>query len=200
MRYEGCAIWEKWLRKIKLINIFEPEKEIELEAVIDTGATMLVLPQNVIDKLNLRKMREVKVRYVNNKTEIKSIYGIVTVEMCGRAGEGCVTVSPDGGIFACHELDGFNAYKIGDVFRGIDPEKKKIWSQTCHVDSRNNCRDCWAKYLCGGGCRAHSIKFNKDMSRSFQIECELNKIRFETGIWLYSQIYETNDNSRNTMK
>ena len=64
----------KVIEKIKVINVFEPEREIELEAVIDTGATMLVLPQDVIDKLNLRKMREVKVRYANNKTEIKSIW------------------------------------------------------------------------------------------------------------------------------
>ena len=71
-------------------------REIELEAVIDTGATMLVLPQNVIDKLNLRKMREVKVRYANNKTEIKSIYGVVTVEICGRAGEFNVLAEPEG--------------------------------------------------------------------------------------------------------
>ena len=71
-------------------------REIELEAVIDTGATMLVLPQNVIDKLNLRKMREVKVRYANNKMEIKSIYGVVTVEMCGRAGEFNVLAEPEG--------------------------------------------------------------------------------------------------------
>ncbi|MCW3138622.1 MAG: hypothetical protein N2V76_09485 [Methanophagales archaeon] len=84
------------IENIKVINIFEPEKEIELEAVIDTGATMLVLPQNVIDKLNLRKMREVKVRYANNKTEIKSIYGVVTVEICGRAGEFNVLAEPEG--------------------------------------------------------------------------------------------------------
>ena len=86
----------KVIEKIKVINVFEPEREIELEAVIDTGATMLVLPQNVIDKLNLRKMREVKVRYANNKTEIKSIYGVVTVEMCDRAGEFNVLAEPEG--------------------------------------------------------------------------------------------------------
>ena len=86
----------KVVEKIKVINVFEPEREIELEAVIDTGATMLVLPQNVIDKLNLRKMREVKVRYANNKTEIKSIYGVVTVEICGRAGEFNVLAEPEG--------------------------------------------------------------------------------------------------------
>ena len=86
----------KVVEKIKVINVFEPEREIELEAVIDTGATMLVLPQNVINKLNLRKMREVKVRYAYNRTEIKSIYGVVTVEMCGRAGEFNVLAEPEG--------------------------------------------------------------------------------------------------------
>lgn len=86
----------KAVEKIKVTNVFEPEKEIELEAVIDTGAMMLVLPQNVIDKLNLRKMRGVKVRYANNKTEIKPIYGVVTVEMCGRAGEFDVPAEPEG--------------------------------------------------------------------------------------------------------
>jgi len=91
----GCDMG-KVIEKIKVINVFEPGREIELEAVIDTGATMLVLPQNVIDKLNLRKMREVKVRYANNRTEIKSIYGVVTVEMCGRAGEFNVLAEPEG--------------------------------------------------------------------------------------------------------
>jgi predicted aspartyl protease len=32
-------------------------------------------------------MREVNVKYANNKTETKSIYGVVTVEIKGRAGE-----------------------------------------------------------------------------------------------------------------
>ncbi len=77
----------KVVEKIKIINVFEPEKKVEVEGVIDTGATMLVLPQNIINKLNLRKMREVKT---------KSIYGIVTVELCGRAGEFNVLAEPEG--------------------------------------------------------------------------------------------------------
>lgn len=77
----------KVIEKVKLINFLEPSKAVEIEAVIDTGATMLVLPQNIVESLNLRKMRSVNVRYANNQTELKSIYGIVTVEIKGRAGE-----------------------------------------------------------------------------------------------------------------
>ena len=62
--------WGKVIEKVKVTNLFDLKKSIEVEAVIDTGATMLVLPQNIINELNLRKMREVKVRYANSKTEI----------------------------------------------------------------------------------------------------------------------------------
>jgi len=86
----------KVVEKIKIVNVFEPEKKVEVEAVIDTGATMLVLPQDIINKLNLRKMREVKVRYANTEVEKKSIYGVVTVEICGRAGEFNVLAEPEG--------------------------------------------------------------------------------------------------------
>jgi clan AA aspartic protease len=86
----------KVIEKIKLTSLFDPAKSVEVEAVIDTGATMLVLPQNIVEALNLRKMREVSVRYANNKTEVKPIYGVVTVEIQGRAGEFNVLEEPDG--------------------------------------------------------------------------------------------------------
>jgi clan AA aspartic protease len=96
-----CASWGgdemgKITEKVKLTNLFDMTKTKEVEAVIDTGATMLVLPQDIIDELDLRKMREVRVRYANNETEIKSIYGVVTVEICGRAGEFNVLGEPEG--------------------------------------------------------------------------------------------------------
>ena len=79
-----------------ITSLFDPAKSVEVEAVIDTGATMLVLPQDIVEELNLRKMREVKVRYANDKAEVKPIYGVVTVEIQGRAGEFNVLGEPEG--------------------------------------------------------------------------------------------------------
>ncbi len=62
---------EKVVEKIKLRNIFEPSREVEVSAVIDTGATMMVLPGDIVQKLGLKKMRDVKVRYANGKVEKK---------------------------------------------------------------------------------------------------------------------------------
>lgn len=82
--------------KVKLTNVFDPTKQVEINALIDTGATILALPQDVVDKLDLRKFREASVRYANNSKEIKSIYGVVTVEIKGREGEFNVLAEPEG--------------------------------------------------------------------------------------------------------
>ncbi len=86
----------KVIEKIRLTSLFDPAKSLEVEAIIDTGATMLVLPQEIIKKLNLKKMREANVRYANNHTEMKSIYGVVTVEIKDRAGEFDVLAEVEG--------------------------------------------------------------------------------------------------------
>ena len=75
----------KVIEKVKLTSLFEPKKSVEVEAVIDTGATMVVLPKDIVDALGLRKVREVKVRYANNKVETRPIYGVVTIELKGRS-------------------------------------------------------------------------------------------------------------------
>ena len=76
----------KVIEKIKLTNLFEPKKSVEVDAVIDTGATMLVLLQDVIEELGLRKIGERRVRYANNQIQIKSIYRGVILELKGRDG------------------------------------------------------------------------------------------------------------------
>jgi clan AA aspartic protease len=76
----------KVVERVKISSLLEPTKTKEVEAVIDTGATMLVLPQNIVDELGLKKIRDARVRYANNKTELKPVYGVVTLEIKGRVG------------------------------------------------------------------------------------------------------------------
>lgn len=76
----------KVIEKVKVTNLLDQSKTVEIEAVIDTGATMVVLPQNIVDELDLREVREVKVKYANNKIETKSVYRAVIIEIKGREG------------------------------------------------------------------------------------------------------------------
>ena len=86
----------KVIEKVKFTSLLDQTKSVEIEAVIDTGATMVVLPQNVVEKLGLKKIRETRVRYANNKTELKSIYGVVTIEIKGRTGNFDVLAEAEG--------------------------------------------------------------------------------------------------------
>jgi len=85
---------EKVIEKVRFTSLFDQTKSVEIEAVIDTGA-MVVLPQDIVDNLGLKKIRETKVRYANNKT-VKSIYGVVTIEIKGRTGNFDVLAEVEG--------------------------------------------------------------------------------------------------------
>lgn len=62
-------------------------RQLELDALVDTGATMLVLPQEVIERLGLEIRRMIPVRYANGTVEEKGVTGAVTVEVLGRSTE-----------------------------------------------------------------------------------------------------------------
>ena len=100
----------KVVERVKLKSLFDPEKEIEIDAVVDTGATLLMLPMEVVEKLSLRKIRDVSVRYANNQTQLKAVYGVVTVELKGRIGNFDVLAEEQGsqaliGQIVLEELD-----------------------------------------------------------------------------------------------
>jgi len=44
----------KVIEKVKITNLLDSTRSVEVEAVIDTGATMVVLPQNIVDKPMVR--------------------------------------------------------------------------------------------------------------------------------------------------
>ena len=76
----------KVIERVRLTSLFNPEKSVEIEAVIDTGATMVVLPKNLVRELSLEKIEDVKVKYADGRVEKKEVYGVVRLELKGRVG------------------------------------------------------------------------------------------------------------------
>jgi len=72
----------KGIEKVKLRSLFDPTKAKEVEAIIDTGATMLVLPQDIVDELGLKEIRKATVKYANKK----SVYAGLVIEIKERVG------------------------------------------------------------------------------------------------------------------
>jgi uncharacterized protein len=56
------------------------------------------------------------------------------------------------------------------------------------VPFKLTCSKCWARYICGGGCHATAIHFNKNIKKPYTIECDLMKHRIKLGAWLYSEL------------
>jgi len=75
---------------------------------------------------------------------------------CG-AGAGYFGVSADGQLSACHRFVNDPADAMGDLEQGVAPDLQSRWLSQRHVHYQQPCRDCWARYLCGGGCHHEVI-------------------------------------------
>jgi uncharacterized protein len=70
---------------------------------------------------------------------------------CG-AGGSYFGVSAAGDLSACHRFVEDSRGAMGDVWRGVDRTRQRVWLVDRHVHRQEPCRSCWARYLCGGGC------------------------------------------------
>ncbi len=59
-------------------------RSIDIQALVDTGATLLVLPQEIVEKLGLRIRGQVIVTYADERKEERPRAGIVTVRVGDR--------------------------------------------------------------------------------------------------------------------
>lgn len=70
-------------------------RRVEIEAVVNTGATQLVLPAKVAKALGLRRLGRVWVRYANEARAMRDIVGGVTLRLMGRIVTVDAIVEPD---------------------------------------------------------------------------------------------------------
>ena len=56
----------------------------EIQALVDTGCTMLVLPQDIVDALGLRYVRKAIVSYADERKEERDIAGVVALTINSR--------------------------------------------------------------------------------------------------------------------
>lgn len=102
---------------------------------------------------------------------------------CG-CGNDYVAITPDGDIFPCHQFVGIDEYKMGNIDEGIFNRDMKDEFANCHVYSKPDCRQCWAKFYCSGGCNANNYSYMGDVRSAHKLSCELEKKRLECAIML----------------
>jgi uncharacterized protein len=90
-------------------------------------------------------------RFTNFAVALKQIHrGACSPYPCG-AGGGYFSVGSDGDWYACHRAIGDERFRLGSN-AGLDADKRAIFLSERHVDAQTDCKSCWARYLCSGGC------------------------------------------------
>ncbi|MBP3898303.1 MAG: thioether cross-link-forming SCIFF peptide maturase [Mogibacterium sp.] len=106
------------------------------------------------------------------------------VSGCGVSTE-YLAVTPTGDLYPCHQFVGDDEMIVGNIYEGIThPETVDIFRGNNNLYTRDECRNCWAKLYCAGGCAANNYHSNGDINKVYKFGCELQRKRIECAIML----------------
>jgi len=105
------------------------------------------------------------------------------------AGRKSMVVTPSGELYPCFHFIGRRSFHMGDVRAGIDERVRRRFSEN-FTDNRPVCSECWARYLCGGGCPADSLAMHGDIDLPNTTRCEIHRHVLELSLYVYATIEE----------
>ncbi len=112
---------------------------------------------------------------------------------CG-AGTEYLAVTPEGELYPCHQFVGLEEFKMGTVFDGIKAYDLREEFSNCNVYAKEECKKCWAKFYCSGGCAANAHQLGGGILKPYEIGCDLQRKRVECAIMIKAKaLEEAND-------
>ena len=108
---------------------------------------------------------------------------------CG-AGSEYVAVTPEGELYPCHQFVGEKEFLIGNLDDGIINTELRDKFKNSNVFTKEECRECWARFYCSGGCHANAFYAHHDISKPYKLGCELEKKRIECSISILANLNE----------
>lgn len=106
---------------------------------------------------------------------------------CG-AGSEYMAVTPEGDLYPCHQFVGEEKFNMGNVFDGVKNTKLRDEFKQANVYNKEDCRTCWARFYCSGGCHANSYYAYNDLKKSHKLSCEMEKKRIECAISILANL------------
>ncbi len=105
------------------------------------------------------------------------------VSGCG-VGTEYLAVTPSGELYPCHQFVGDEKFLLGDIWKGITNKEVIEQFEGCNVYSHKECKDCFAKLYCSGGCAANAYHTTGSVNGIYEFGCELHRKRIECAIML----------------
>ncbi len=102
---------------------------------------------------------------------------------CGSGTE-YMAVTPWGDLYPCHQFVGDEGYKLGDIWNGVTNNDLREEFRSCNAYAREECKDCWAKLYCSGGCAANAYHASGSIRGIYEPGCELFRKRIECAIMI----------------
>jgi uncharacterized protein len=102
---------------------------------------------------------------------------------CG-VGTEYLAVTPTGDLYPCHQFVGDENYLMGNLWDGVTNTEKHAAFLKCGVYTREECRDCWARLFCAGGCAANAYHATGDVGGVYDYGCRLFKKRVECAVMM----------------
>ncbi|MBO5291130.1 MAG: thioether cross-link-forming SCIFF peptide maturase [Clostridia bacterium] len=100
---------------------------------------------------------------------------------CGSGTE-YMAVTPWGDLYPCHQFVGDEKFKLGNVWDGVTNKEIQSEFAACNVYAHPECKDCWARLYCSGGCAANAYHATGSVTGVYESGCRLFRKRMECAI------------------
>lgn len=112
---------------------------------------------------------------------------------CGSGTE-YLAVTPWGELFPCHQFVGDESCSMGNVWDGVKNQELRNEFMKCNAFEREECKDCWARLYCSGGCAANAYNATGSIHGIYEYGCKLFKKRMECAIMMQVAESEWDEN------
>ena len=139
-----------------------------------------------------RSLSDIRERKIDKNFPSPLLFGIAGMAQgkkrhygCG-VGKGMAGISATGDIYPCHRFVGQEEMRMGNIKDYSAGDLNEYYRAV--VDNFPECRSCWARYFCGGGCMYINKAYTGDMYQPDSLDCLEKKTMLEGFIHVYCQL------------
>lgn len=110
---------------------------------------------------------------------------------CGSGTE-YLAVTPWGDFYPCHQFVGNEEFLLGNVDEGVKRTDITSEFKQCNVYAKKECKDCFARFYCSGGCAANSFNFHHKINAVYEIGCKMQQKRIECALMIKAALADMN--------